>query len=182
MYVQCVAALCPRYVQHAGGRYAEPVYGGPGTSCKLRMSPPSEAVFFILATIFLAYSSGVGMQLPKHDIVKDGVTVFACARVARVRVLKQWCRAERRHDERTGGRPRAHDGWRPRLKLWARSGESDVMTTDDDESAACHTLTLFASTLQRHEKTYAHNANSRGAVAERCRSTWLRFLRQHLER
>ena len=40
--------------------------------CKLRMSPPSEAVFFILATISLAYASGVGMQVAKHDIVNDG--------------------------------------------------------------------------------------------------------------
>ena len=34
-----------------------------------RMSPPSDAVFVILAMISLAYASGVGMQLPKHDII-----------------------------------------------------------------------------------------------------------------
>ena len=37
----------------------------------VRDSPPSDAVFFILATISLTYASGVGMQLPKHDIVND---------------------------------------------------------------------------------------------------------------
>ena len=55
----------------------------------------------------------VGRRLSGQKGRHSRSEVFACARVARVRVLMQWCRAEQR-------RPRRHDGrWGAREGMMA---------------------------------------------------------------